>query len=74
MKWAQQSAKVLARKQVALKLGKRGQFPTRAVHCENCLGKATGREQYLQALSIVSTPEGPGGRTGLQSLRRVVIC
>ena len=61
MKWAQQSAKVLERKQVALKLGKRGQFPTRAVHCEHCLGKATG------------TPEGPGGRSGLQSLRRVVI-
>lgn len=63
-----------SKKQVALKLGKRGQFPTRAVPCKHCLGKATGRQQYLQALSIVSTQEGPGGRTGLQSLQRVVIC
>ena len=59
-----------SKKLMALKLGNRGEFTTSAVYCMWAEFGESDMEGAVPpgSLPIVSTPEGPGGRTGLQSL------
>lgn len=57
MKWAQELAKVLARNRWHSNWVTEESFPQGLFTvCEQSFGKATGREQFLQAPSLLSAP------------------
>lgn len=60
-----------SKKQMALKLGERGEFPTTAVYCMWAEFGESATEGAVPpgSLPIVSAPEGPGGRRASKAWR-----